>query len=307
VSTFVLDQQFTAGLEAFGAFVVSSETLAAIRQFAWPLPELSDAVERVDHLVSSDPHVAVRVHRTKGSPAGLRPCVYSIHGGGMVMGSFDMDDARFDRWCPRFDCVGVSVEYRLAPETPYPGPLEDCYVGLRWVHEHAGDLGLDPNRIGIAGVSAGGGLAAGLALLTRDRGEVPLRFQLLECPMLDDRQQTASSQLDGLPIWSRESNEFGWRSYLGERYGTDDVPDYAAPARATDLAGLPPAFVCVGAADGFCDEDVDYALRLNRAGVPTELHVYPGAPHGISAFPDTAVAKQYMRDIEDWLARALTA
>jgi acetyl esterase/lipase len=307
LSTFVLDEQFTAGLEAFGAFQVSSETLAAIRQFTFPTPELSDAVERVDHVVSSDPPVVVRVHTIKRAAAGLRPCVYSIHGGGMVMGSFDMDDPRFDRWCPRFDCVGVSVEYRLAPETSYPGPLEDCYAGLRWVYEHAGDLGVDPDRIGIAGVSAGGGLAAGLALLARDRGEVPLRFQLLECPMLDDRQQTASSQLDGLPIWSRESNEFGWRSYLGERYGTEDVADYAAPARATDLAGLPPALVCVGAADGFCDEDVDYALRLNRARVPAELHVYPGAPHGISAFPDTAVARQYMRDIEDWLARALPA
>ena len=133
----------------------------------------------------------------------------------------------------------MSVEYRLAPETPYPGPLDDCYAGLAWTYEHADELGIDADRIGIAGVSAGGGLAAALALLARDRGEVPLAFQLLECPMIDDRQTTSSSQLDGLPVWSRDSNEFGWRSYLGDLYGTDDVPAYAAPARATDLVGLP--------------------------------------------------------------------
>ena len=198
-----------------------------------------------------------------------------------------MDDARFDTQCPRFPCVGVSVEYRLAPETPYPGPLEDCYAGLRWTYEHADELGIDRERIGIAGVSAGGGLAAGLALLARDRGEVPVAFQLLDCPMIDDRQTTSSSRLDGLPIWSRESNEFGWRSYLGDLYGTDDIPPYAAAARAENLVGLPPALVIVGGADGFRDEDIDYALRLNQSGVPTELHVLPGAPHGVQMFADS--------------------
>ena len=190
---------------------------------------LSDGVERTDHVVSEDPRVVVRVHRPKGIDGPL-PCVYSIHGGGYVLGSYDMDDAKFDRQCVHFPCVGVSVEYRLAPEAPYPGPLDDCYAGLRWTHEHAAELGIAPDRIGISGVSAGGGLAAALALLARDRGEVPVAFQLLECPMIDDRQTTSSSRLDGLPIWSRESNEFGWRSYLGDLYG-GDVPAYAA-ARA---------------------------------------------------------------------------
>ena len=162
-----------------------------------------------------------------------------------------------------------------------------------------------PGHIGIAGASAGGGLAAALALLARDRGEVPLRFQLLDCPMLDDRQITPSSRLDGLHIWSRDSNTFGWRSYLGDLYGTADVPPYAAPGRATDLRGLPPAYVCVGAVDGFRDEDIDYAMRLNQAGVPTELHVYPGVPHGVMLFPDAPVAKRYVRGIEEWIGRQL--
>ena len=225
-----------------------------------------------------------------------------MHGGGYVIGSNVMEDLLFDVLCPKLDVVGVSVDYRLAPETPYPGPLEDCYLGLRWTYEHAEELGIDPGCIGVRGVSAGGGLAAALALLARDRGEVPLAFQLLDSPMLDDRQLTESSRQDGLPVWSRGSNTFGWRSYLGELYGRDDVPPTAAPARATDLSGLPPAFVSVGAVDGFRDEDVDYALRLNQAGVPAELHVYPGACHGFNQLaPDAPVAKQCNRDTEDWL------
>jgi acetyl esterase/lipase len=268
---------------------------------------LSDAVERRDVVVpgaAGDPDVVIRIHRPAGVEGPL-PCVYSIHGGGYVMGSFTMDDRRFDHWCPKYKCVGVSVEYRLAPETPFPGPLEDCYAGLKWVHEHASELGIDATHIGLCGASAGGGLAAALALLARDRGEIPVRFQLLDCPMLDDRQISPSSQLDALHIFSRESNTFGWKSYLGDLYGAADVPAYAAPARATDLAGLPPAYVCVGAVDGFRDEDIDYAMRLNQAGVPAELHVYSGAPHGVMLFSDAPVAKRYAAGIEDWIARQL--
>ena len=165
----------------------------------------------------------MRVHRPKAA-SGPLPCVYSIHGGGYVLGTYDDGRRALRPPVPTFPCVGVSVEYRLAPETPYPGPLDDCYAGLRWAYEHADELGIDPERVGIAGVSAGGGLAAALALLARDRGEVPVAFQLLECPMIDDRQTTSSSRLDGLPIWSRESNEFGWRCYLGDLYGTRRPP-----------------------------------------------------------------------------------
>jgi acetyl esterase/lipase len=293
-------------LEAMPPFAFTAEALPLIRQNGIGAPvELSDDVERTDHVVSDDPRVVVRVHRAKNAGSDALPGIYSIHGGGYIVGSYEMDDARFDRWCPTMPCVGVSVEYRLAPETPYPGPLEDCYAGLRWMFEHAGDIGVDRERIGIAGISAGGGLAAALALLARDRGEVPVAFQLLECPMIDDRQVTSSSQLDGLPIWSRESNEFGWRSYLGDLYGTDDVPPYAAPARAVDLAGLPPALVIVGGADGFRDEDIDYAMRLNQAGVPTELHVLPGGPHGVQMFPNCSVATRWAQIVNEWVALEL--
>ena len=302
----ILDAEIAPLLELAPAFQLSDDALASMRdlratQFQ---VELSDAVERTDHVVSDDPHIVVRVHRPKGVAEPL-PCVYSIHGGGYVLGTYDMDDARFDTQCPSFPCVGVSVEYRLAPETPYPGPLEDCHAGLRWTYQHADELGIDRERIGIAGVSAGGGLAAGLALLARDRGDVPVAFQLLECPMIDDRQTTSSSRLDGLPIWSRESNEYGWRSYLGDLYGTDDIPPYAAAARAENLVGLPPALVIVGGADGFRDEDIDYALRLNQSGVPTELHVLPGAPHGVQMFADSRLARRWRQIVTEWLGMQL--
>ncbi len=264
--------------------------------------ELSDAVERHDHVVDATTGVVVRVHRPRGVDGPL-PCLYSIHGGGYVAGTYESDDVKFDRWCQEFGIVGVSVEYRLAPETPYPGPLEDCYAGLAWTFEHADELGIDPRRVGITGVSAGGGLCAALALLVRDRAEHTVQFQLLDCPMIDDRQTTSWSRLDDLLIWSRQANEFGWRSYLGDLYGGSAIPAYAAPARAEDLSGLPEAFVGVGGADGFRDEDIIYAMRLYGAGVPTELHVYPGAPHGVALFVGTSIAKRYNGDQRDWLRR----
>jgi acetyl esterase/lipase len=266
--------------------------------------QLSDAVERTDYTVpgaAGSPDVVIRVHRPKGIEGDL-PCVYFMHGGGYVFGTYAMDDLRFDRWCPELRCVGVSVEYRLAPETAYPGPLEDCYAGLKWVHDHAGELGIDRSKLGIGGASAGGGLAAGLALLARDRGEVPLAFQLLIYPMIDDTITSVSSSWE-VPIWTPRSNHAGWDAYLGNlRNG--DVPIYAAASRAQDLSGLPPAYIPVGALDGFLDEDVDYAMRLTRAGVPTELHVYPGGPHGFDGLlPGTALARRARADIEDWLRR----
>jgi acetyl esterase/lipase len=293
--------------EAFGAFelpVMDADTVAAIRSTPFPGPEHSDAVERTEHIVPGDPPVPVRVHRAKGA-TGPAATVVTIHGGGYVIGSYDMDDPVLERWCTELGVVGVSVEYRLAPETPYPGPLEDCDAALRWTHEHAGELGVDPDRIGIYGLSAGGGLAAALALLARDRGEVPLAFQLLDCPMLDDRQRTRSISSTGLYVWTAESNEFGWRSYLGDLYGSPDVPPHAAAARADDLSGLPPACMVVGSIDGFRDEDVEYAQRLNQAGVPCELHVIAGLPHAYQLAADAAGVQLAERCKDDWLARQL--
>ncbi|MCW2547473.1 MAG: lipase [Mycobacterium sp.] len=291
-------------VEAMAFSSLSPEQVAMIRSVDWPAPAPSDQVERTEYLVPGEPAVPLRVHRPKGVTGPL-PCVYSIHGGGYVVGDYGMDDALFEELCPSLGIIGVSVQYRLAPESAYPQPLEDCYRGLTWTYEHADDLDIDRERVGVRGVSAGGGLAAALALLNRDRGEVPLAFQLLDCPMLDDRQATHSSQTEGLPVWSRESNRFGWQSYLGNLYGTDNVPYTAAPARADKLAGLPPAFVSVGTVDGFLDEDVDYALRLNHAGVPTELHVYPGACHGYQMATECEITVQSRRDAESWLRRVI--
>jgi acetyl esterase/lipase len=228
-----------------------------------------------------------------------------MHGGGLVVGSYEGDDARFDRWSPMFGLVGVSVEYRLAPETPYPGPLEDCYAGLVWVLQHAAELGVDPARIGIGGPSAGGNLAAGLALLARDRGEVPVQYQLLIYPMLDDRQITPSSAWPD-PVWPPAANTYGWTAYLGDAKGGPDVAAYAAPARAGELAGLPPTLIVVGAIDGFSDEDIDYARRLRHAGVPVYLRVYAGGPHGFDSLaPNSALARRANRDVEEWLGAQL--
>jgi acetyl esterase/lipase len=300
----LLDPELREVLGAFELPSFDAETVATIRGASMPAVPLSDAVVRTEHEVPGEPPIPVRVHRPAGVEGAL-PGIFSIHGGGYVIGSYDMDDFLHDHWSPLLGTVGISVQYRLAPETPYPGPVEDCYAALRWAHEHADDLGVDPLRLGIYGISAGGGLAAALALLVRDRGEFPLAFQLLDCPMLDDRQATSSIGAAGLYVWSAESNEFGWRSYLGDIYGSDDVPPYAAAARAVELSGLPPSCVVVGSIDGFRDEDVDYALRLNQAGVPCELHVIAGLPHAYQMVPDSQAVQLATKCKDDWLARQL--
>ncbi len=286
---------------------VNATNLAKIRadrlQLNAQVP-LSDAVTRTDITVPGPdgaPDVRLRVHRRAGLEGDL-PCLFWIHGGGYVLGAPEQDDLRFDRWCQRFDVVGVAVQYRLAPEHPYPAPLEDCYAGLKWVKEHGSEIGVDPGRVGIGGPSGGGGLAAGLGLLVRDRAEFPIDYQLLIYPMIDDTRTSVTANWD-VPVWDPASNHFGWSSYLGELFGRDDVPYTAAPARAADLSGLPPTYIMVGTLDGFCDEDIAYAQRLNQCGVPVELHVYPGAPHGFEGFaPGAAAARQARRDLNDWLA-----
>lgn len=265
---------------------------------------LSDNVERVDHMVPGPDgnEVRLRVHRPVGAEGPL-PTLYWMHGGGYVLGSPEQDDLRMDRWCQRFNIMGVAVQYRLAPEDPYPAGLEDCYAGLAWVKQHGDALGIDTTRVGIGGPSGGGGMAAALGLVVRDRGQFEIDYQMLIYPMIDDSMTSPSSHWE-VPIWDRASNHFGWSSYLGDLFGTDDIPAHAAPTRATDLSGLPPTYVMAGSLDGFVDEDIDYATRLNQAGVSVELHVYPGAPHGFEGFvPQAAVSKQARSDINDWLGR----
>lgn len=264
------------------------ETIAARRaaRAALPVPAAppTTAVFRDEQAAEA---VWVRVYSPPdaGPP---RPCVYWIHGGGYITGSALTVDSRLNRWVEALDCVVVAVDYRLAPEHPYPTPLEDCYTALSWIVSHAERLGVDPARLLVAGSSAGAGLAAALALLARDRGGPALAHQLLIYPMLDDRQITVSSQLNGTAVWGRPATALGWRAYLGPEAARADVPGYAAPARATDLAGLPPAFIAVGGVDLFRDESIAYASRLLAAGVPAELHVYPGAPHGFETIAASA-------------------
>ena len=300
----LLDPELQPVLHAFELPSIDAAGVAAMRGASFASPDLSDVVTRTDHQVPADPPVRVRVHRAT-TAEGLLPAIVTIHGGGYVIGSYDMDSPLLDRWCPNLGVVGVSVEYRLAPETSYPGPLEDCYSALRWTYDNADELGIDKERIGIYGLSAGGGLAAGLALLARDRGEIPVAFVLLDCPMLDDRQRTPSMRAEGLYVWGSGSNAFGWRSYLGSLSGSDEIPAYAAAARATDLAGLPPTCVVVGSIDGFRDEDIDYAQRLNQSGVDCELHVIAGLPHAYLLVPGAAAVQLAMHCMDDWLTRQL--
>jgi acetyl esterase/lipase len=261
-----------------------------------------------DHDVAAeDGHpVLVRLYRPAGLPAPA-PVLYWVHGGGMVMGSVAQDDDYCISHATKLNIAVASVEYRLAPEHPFPTPVEDCYAGLRWLAARADELGIDRQRVAIGGASAGGGIAAGLALLARDRGEVPVCFQFLVYPMLDDRNATPSAQTTTDPrMWNRRANDLGWRAYLGERAGTEDVSPYAAPARAGDLSGLPPAYINVGDLDLFLDEDLAYAQKLLQAGVPTELHVYPGAFHGSDNLVSrSALSRRWKVDERAALDRAL--
>lgn len=253
------------------------------------------------------PEVRVLVYRPRAAASAL-PALLWMHGGGFVVGNPEFDDWEIKKLVDAVGCVVVSVDYRLAPETPHPGPLEDCYAALAWLHHEVTGLGVDPARIGIGGISAGAGLCAALALLARDRGQFAPCFQLALQAALDDRSATGeyAHPTAGQYVWKRESNHFAWSALLGHAPGGSDVSPYAAPARAANLAGLPPTFIGIGALDLFLEEDIDYARRLLRAGVPTELHVYPGAVHGFNLLgPGTQVAQAYQRDIVAALRRGL--
>lgn len=254
------------------------------------------------------PDVVVHVvNARRGTP---RPGIVHTHGGGFVSGSAEASIRDIQNICRALDCVAVTVAYRLAPETSWRGSTEDNYAALKWFHASAGELGLDPRRIGVYGESPGGGHAALLAIRARDRSEVPLAFQCLVYPMLDDRTGTTRPVPShvGRIIWRPADNRFGWESFLGTRPGGRSVPDAAVPARTRDLSGLPPAFIGVGSLDLFHDEDVDYAQRLNAAGVPTELIVVPGGFHGFDILPPaTSVATWFNAAKLDALRRGITA
>lgn len=239
------------------------------------------------------PHPDVPIYVINAKPGTNRPAILHTHGGGYVTGSAETSVRQMQELAAKLDCVVVTVEYRLAPETTYAGSMEDNYAGLKWLHANAESLGVDRSRIAVMGESAGGGHAAILALLARDRGEVPLCFQCLIYPMLDDRIGITRKVQPwvGALGWTPAQNRFGWESFLGAMPGRAKAPKYAVPARMTDLKGLPPAFIGVGTLDLFCDEDIDYAQRLNNAGAQTELVVVPGAIHGFDMIALMSKAK----------------
>ncbi|MFI5683408.1 alpha/beta hydrolase [Streptomyces sp. NPDC051636] len=254
------------------------------------------------------PDVSLLICRpTAPATAGPLPVIYHVHGGGMVLGNNRAGVEGPLAWARELDAVVVSVEYRLAPEHPHPAPIDDVHAGLLWTAEHAKEIGGDPERIVLAGASAGGGLTAALALLLRDRRGPRPRGQMLLCPMLDDRNDTFSShQMAGLGTWDRTANETGWGALLGDRRGGPEVSPYAAPARATDLSGLPPAFLDVGSAETFRDEVVDYASRIWQCGGIAELHVWPGGFHGFDGCTPQAALSQAARGARlGWLRRLL--
>jgi acetyl esterase/lipase len=227
-----------------------------------------------------------------------------IHGGGFVTGDVDTESAGAAGLVAELGILVASVEYRLAPENPYPAGLDDCMAALNWLHSEAGNLGVDPARIGVFGQSAGGGLAAAVALRARDEGGPSLRFQLLGIPELDDRLETPSMRaFTDTPMWSRPNAELSWKYYLGSLTG--EVPYHASPARAVDLTGLPTAYVSAMEFDPLRDEAIDYAARLLQAGVSVELHVYPGTFHGSSAIPGATVSRRVHAETMDAVRRGL--
>ncbi|GHC79910.1 esterase [Nocardiopsis terrae] len=239
---------------------------------------------------------------------GATGTLYWIHGGGMVAGTHrGREIPGLLEYARELDLALVSVDYRLAPEHPHPAPVEDCYTGLVWWTANAAGFGADPDRLVVGGSSAGGGLAAATCLLARDRGGPSALGQLLLCPMLDDRNDSVSGhQMAGLGVWDRVSNTTGWGALLGERAGGPEVSPYAAPARARDLSGLPPAFLDVGSAETFRDEVVEYASRIWRAGGSAELHVWPGGFHSFDGFAPEAVLSRSAREQRlPWLRRVL--
>lgn len=272
-----------------------------------PPPDRDD-VTKEDREVpgrGDDPAVPIRIYRPTDAPAGPLPCLFEIHGGGFITGSIDM----MDGWCQAVaadaKALVVSVEYRLAPEHPFPAGIEDCYAALCWTAENADGLGIDAARLAIAGQSAGGGLAAGTALMARDRGGPALCFQLLEIPELDDRLETPSMRAyTDTPLWNRPNAVWSWKHYLGTDH-TGEVSEYAAPARARDLSNLPPTYVSTMEFDPLRDEGILYALALMQAGVPVELHAYPGTFHGSALLGTAEVSRRGSREVMDSIRRAL--
>ena len=313
----MIDPELTAVLD-FMPVIDLDDPVAARREFEKLLvamrttvPE-ADLLEIEDRLIpgwEDDPDVSVRVYRPKAvaaDPSTTVPGIVHIHGGGFVVGSVEAEHVGGVLTAASTGAVLVSVDYRLAPEHPYPAGLHDCYAALSFLHAEAAALGVDPARVAVSGASAGGGLAAATALLARDRGGPPVCFQMLHIPELDDRLETPSMrEFVDSPLWNRPLAVKSWEFYLGDLAGSDSVPFYAAPARATDLRGLPPAYVSTAENDPLRDEGIGYALAMLQAGVSVELHQFPGTFHGSMLVTSAAVSRRAAHEASVVLRRAL--
>lgn len=291
------------GFNAVADIVARRETVTAMLA-GIEIPDNPNVVKEDRTIPGPDgqPDIRVRIYRPVKA-TGTLPGIYFIHGGGMILGTIEGEDPVATMICDQVGAVVVSVDYRLAPEAPHPAPAEDSYAGLVWTAKNAAELGIDPDRLGVYGASAGGGLTIAVALMARDRGGPALKFIMPIYPMLDDTNTTESSQaITDIGIWDRAGNIEAWGWYLGGK----EADAYAAPARATDLSGLPPAFIDVGTVDLFLDEDIVFVQRLIAAGVPTEFHIHPGAYHAAETFAaDAALSRRIWALRLDALRRGL--
>lgn len=279
-------------LESFPALDLNRDNIVRMREVIASRPAQRASVDVEEAIVSCPSDDGdIRLYVYHGSNEPNRPALLWIHGGGYIMGSAEDDRARII--AAKLKCTVFSVEYRIAPEHPFPAGPNDCYAALRWIYANSASFGIDPNNIAIGGASAGSGMAAGVALMNRDNDNIPLRLQLLLYPMIDNLHATPSGQIDNHPIWKQSTSFNAWEMYLDGTPGENASP-YAAASRATDLAGLPPAYICVGSEDLFRDEDLAYANRLIAADVPCELAVFPGVFHGGESFAPKAAVSQRM-------------
>jgi acetyl esterase/lipase len=265
----------------------------------------ADDVEITDYKVTTADGAALLARWYRRPAGGTGAAALYLHGGGMIVGSVPIFDGPVSRYVSRTGVSMLSVQYRLAPEHPHPVPVEDAYAGLTWLADHAGELGVAPDRLAVMGDSAGGGLAAGVAILSRDRHGPAIARQLLIYPMLDDRTTTPDSHIAPFAGWSYDDNVTGWNALLGAGHENRDIDPASAPGRLTDAAGLPPAYIEVGQLDIFRDEDIRYALALSQAGVPVELHLHPGVPHEYDAIAFSADVSRRAQSDRDRVLRSL--
>jgi acetyl esterase/lipase len=307
--TFTLDPEFAQAIGPMAEAMAGAPPPAvgdiATRRAVWepiigaagiaqPIPA---DVTATDLVASTDDgtQIAMRWYTKAGAQPGAAALFF--HGGGYIFGHIDLFNGPVSRYVSASGVPMLSVEYRRAPEHPHPTPVEDAYTALRWLHDHADELGVDPDRIGVMGDSAGGGMAAALTILARERHGPGIARQILIMPMLDDRTKTPDPHIAPFALWSYDDSLTAWPALLGDAAGGPDVPTTAAPARLIDATGLPPAYIEVGQIDVFRDEDLTYAITLSRAGVPVEFHLHPGVPHEFDSIAfDSDVARRAIAD-----------